>query len=175
MDNMKKIFLDMDGVFVDFVGEVRRSTGFAWGEISNSQIWKRIWENNPNIFLTADRLPDALELEYNVLKFARDNGYEVEMLTAIPIASRFAYAADDKQTWLQKNCVELSKLKFNTGPHAPDKHLHAAPGDILIDDSHLNIRDWGKVGGVGIHHRNAKETMSRLHTVGHRLMKSSCS
>ena len=40
------------------------------------------------------------------------------------------------------------------------------PGCILIDDMQRNIRDWNAMGGTGIVHVSAEETIEKLKEMG---------
>lgn len=166
----KKIYLDLDGVLVNFLGAVFSTTGYHWGQISSSKMWKLIAAENPRIFLNADPMCYAEKLVQFVQQFAADRNLEIEILTAIPVGKLLPTAADDKRNWVYNHFPNLN-YGFNIGPLASDKFKFAKAGDILIDDSHLNIRDWNKSGGIGIHHVSADSTIDRLKTVGYRLMK----
>lgn len=168
---MNTIHLDMDGVLADLNTEVRKATGYVWGELPSKKMWQLIRTNNPTLFLDARPLPDSFELVEGVLEYAVKYGMQVEILTAIPVLTSMPTAEMDKRLWLSENFPELIPKKFKIGPHAKDKHKHAVLGDILIDDSHLNIRDWAKVGGVAIMHKNAQESLNQLKTSKYRQMK----
>ncbi|MBP5699152.1 MAG: hypothetical protein J6W96_06470, partial [Alphaproteobacteria bacterium] len=43
-----------------------------------------------------------------------------------------------------------------------DKQKYGKPNDILIDDRPNNIEKWIKMGGIGILHTSAKETIRKL-------------
>lgn len=168
---MKTIHLDLDGVLVNFTDAVFDVTGHRWGEMSSTKIWKKIRARAPDIFAIAKPMPDANVLVDGVLEFADRHGMVVEILTAVPLLETFSQAEADKIRWIELNFPVLTSRKFKTGPKATDKHKHAEVGDILIDDSHLNIRDWARVGGIPIHHVSAEESLSRLRTIGFRRMK----
>jgi len=104
---------------------------------------------------------DANELVKGVFEFAIQYGYNVGVLTAIPKLGRLPDCVAHKQEWLAEHFPVLTH-NFNIGPHAIDKQLHAKPGDVLIDDSHLNIPQWEAAGGIGILHRNASDSLVQL-------------
>ena len=168
---MKTIHMDMDGVIVNLTAAVLKATGYRWGEISSTKMWKKLKLETPDLFLIAEPMPDARVLVDGVLKYADEHDMVVEILTAVPLMVTFPAAGDDKYKWLERHFPELAAKKFKTGPRAPDKCKHAVVGDILIDDSPLNIRDWARVGGISIFHKSAKESLARLHTSGYRRMK----
>lgn len=165
---MKKriIHLDMDGVIVNLNKLIKERTGTTWDEQpSSSAMWRIIREKVPNLFEEADPMPDAKMLVNGVLQFAKKHHLTVEMLTAVPRLATFPQAIPQKQAWLKQHFPELAALKFKTGPHSKDKWNHATPGDVLIDDNHMNIAQWAEVGGIAILHVNAVTSLSILEGV----------
>lgn len=167
---MRKIHLDMDGVLVDLESSVIEATGYRWGEISSTKMWRIITERRPDIFASARPRYDAYELVSGVLDFAFKYRMQVEILTAIPRVTTFPEAESQKRFWIKYHFPFLLDV-FKIGPRAPDKKNHARLGDILIDDSTLNTRDWGNAGGIAIRHVSAEESLKQLHTSGYRYMK----
>jgi hypothetical protein len=49
---------------------------------------------------------------------------------------------------------------------AERKQEFATPNSILIDDRADNIQRWKDVGGVGIHHTSAENTINELEKLG---------
>lgn len=163
MDKIRTIWLDFDGVLVDMYNTLKQKTGYTFGELPSNAIWSLINEKAPNIFLESPPMPDAHELVSGVEEFADKHGIEIQFLTAIPLRKSMPTAEQQKKDWIKIHFPDLAaRAKFNIGPHARDKHKHAKISDILIDDSFLNIRDWSNVGGIAIHHVNAKESLNRL-------------
>jgi 5'(3')-deoxyribonucleotidase len=107
-------------------------------------------------------MPDADKLVFGACIWAKENGYEVHILTAIPLLATMPTAAKDKQVWILENVEDGHSFKFKIGPHAKDKQNHAKPGDILIDDQKRNIEQWITAGGIGIHHTSAESSLSEL-------------
>lgn len=160
----------MDGVLVNLGHHIKTHTGYSFGELPAGKMWQLISKHAPDLFVASLPLPDASVLMNGVLEFANFNGLSVEILTAVPVLKSFPDATQQKQLWLDKYFPNHG-LKFKIGPFSKDKHKHASIGDILIDDSRMNIRDWTNAGGIAIHHVNALESLDRLKTVGHRRTK----
>ena len=88
-----------------------------------------------------------------------------EILTGIPKPRRgIHHAAEDKTKWVRRLlsreiviniCFKEEKKNFCTGADC-----------ILIDDLPANIAAWEANGGTGLLHRNSKETMERLRSMG---------
>lgn len=45
---------------------------------------------------------------------------------------------------------------------ARDKRDHAREGDVLVDDQERHRHRWEEVGGVFIHHANARSSIGQL-------------
>jgi hypothetical protein len=43
-----------------------------------------------------------------------------------------------------------------------NKYKFARPGYVLIDDMARNVEPWVNMGGIGIVHKNAEETIQKL-------------
>lgn len=162
----KILNLDLDGVIVDLDTLVRERTGTHWKEQpSSSKMWAIIREVIPDMFVIANPMKDAKQLVAGVLAFADENGLTVEILTAVPKLATFPQAVEQKKQWLSMHFPELAALKFKIGPHAVDKQKHAGPGDILIDDNHMNIEQWDAAGGIAIYHKNATSSLAALYSL----------
>jgi hypothetical protein len=69
----------------------------------------------------------------------------------------------DKMIWLAETVPDLIKeASFAIGPNAIDKQNHCVPGDVLIDDSKLNIPQWNAKGGFGILHVTSADSLQQL-------------
>lgn len=148
-----KIFLDLDGVIVDFIGgvlalhELRapnikheditsygcivRKLGFQ----SEAEFWDET--DTPKFWTELQFTPEAGTL----LAFLKT--YDVTLLT-----SPSHKAAGPKQTWIRYSLPEFFKRgKYLIGP---DKAAVAGHGKLLIDDSEENCERWVKNGGKAI-------------------------
>jgi hypothetical protein len=155
--------LDLDGVLYNFNARIKSILG------------KNLEDFNPRIgawllltpyqdlFKDLELLPDAMTLVNGVKKFANERNYMIEILTAVPYYAVMPLAAGHKRESVQKDFAE--PWKFKTGPHARNKHEHCRPGDILIDDSVMNVQQWNAKGGFGILHKSAEETLIQLNNI----------
>lgn len=145
------IFCDMDGVLVDFNGAFEKMFGIAPHELPRPQLWEKVlatkdyWSDLP-------KKSDA-DVLVNYL-----NEYGFSVLTGLP-AYGYDKAEKEKRLWLKKHynkedgvicCLSKDKQKFG------QKH------DILIDDLESNIKNWEAMGGIGILHTSAEETIKKL-------------
>ena len=152
------ILVDLDGVLVDFMSVadavLLKQVGYSFSQLDSSTAWFLISQYQQDIYKIAKPTSDYLEL-WQALK-----PYQPKILTAIPSLINLPHAKMHKKEWVKHYLGEEVQVKF--GPHSIDKQNHCNPGDILIDDNHLNIKQWKEKGGIGILHINAKNTLTEL-------------
>lgn len=151
------IFCDMDGVLTDFDGEFERRFGMPPHAIPRPELWEKVlaakdyWYDLPKTG-GADKLVSYL------------SRFGFCILTGLP-AYGYDKAEKEKRLWLKKHYGKedgviccLSKDKQNFG----------ARQDILIDDLPANIARWEQMGGIGILHTSAEETIRKLQELGYK-------
>lgn len=160
----RNLFVDMDGVLADFTGMVIKLIGQDWKDENDRVHWHKFTEYS-NLFELLKPLPDAFEL-WNYVHdqhFFHDGTWRFpQILTALPTHGMqyFPDCTTHKRQWIHSYLGD--KVKVNFGPFPVDKQYHCSPGDILIDDSQMNIEQWRSRGGIGILHRSAAETIAKL-------------
>ena len=88
-------------------------------------------------------------------------GAKCEILTGIPKPKRgIEMAGEDKIAWTHRLLAKDIKVNIVFREEKP-QYCHG-PGCILIDDLVNNINDWNSMGGTGILHASAEETMEKL-------------
>ncbi len=145
------IFCDMDGVLVDFDKEFERNHGVLPYQMPREKLWQIVLDTE-NYWLNLPKLKDADKLVQHLNK----HGFQI--LTGLP-AYGYDKAEKEKRLWMKKYYGKedgviccLSKDKQNFGK----------PKDILIDDRAPNIERWEEMGGIGILHTSAEETIRKL-------------
>jgi 5'-nucleotidase len=131
MQQPKRIFVDMDGVLVDFAGAL---TGLS--EYTKDKYAGR-FDEVPGIFGTMNPLPGAVEA-FNLLV----EHYDVHLLSTAPWDNPSAWT--DKILWVQKYLGDAAYKRL-TLTH----HKNLAIGDYLIDDRTAN--GAGEFDGEHIH------------------------
>lgn len=110
---MNRVFVDMDGVIVDF-DSFREAAGATGDEI----------KKRPGAYLEMQPYPDGIAGVRSLIGM----GYEIWIATKPPTGVAFAYA--DKAAWVMKHLPELKRRIIITH----DKGLLGDVGDFLIDD-----------------------------------------
>lgn len=155
------IYLDMDGVLADFEGKCVELVGPEWVKEINQPGWGAL-NQFPDLYSLLDPMSDALELYKGCVELIGDKN-RVQCLTALPNRARdfFPNAAKHKIDWVH-NHIDPS-LRVHFGPFAKDKQYHVKHAhDVLIDDMYINIKQWRAAGGIGVEHKNAKDTLQQL-------------
>ena len=110
---MNRVFVDMDGVLVDFDAHMK-ATGLSGDEL------KRI----DGAYLAMPAIPGAIEAVRSLIGM----GYEVWIATKPPTGVAYAYR--DKAQWILDHIPELKRRIIITH----DKGLLGDDGDFLCDD-----------------------------------------
>lgn len=152
------INVDLDGVLVDFYGATSKLLGASYREVPAALAWGKL-ERVPHLFRGLPRLADALEL------WAGLKGHgKLRILTAMPKPTGLLHTVPgDKRAWVREHICRT--VPVVVVPHGLAKARWAQPGDILIDDLERNIIAWCAAGGVGILHRNARDTLAELQSL----------
>jgi hypothetical protein len=159
---MTTLYLDMDGVVADFDEYAHRTLGLPpSGGIYADDQWAKL-AANPRLYKELKKTPYADRLVEFCDKISKDNKWEFKFLTAVPKGNDVPWAFYDKMSWA---LFYYPSIPVMFGPYSKDKHHHCKPGDILIDDRELNIKDWRAAGGAGILHQNILTTISDLSSI----------
>jgi len=168
-----ELFVDYDGVLVDFHAGVKNLTGYHYKDPHwksdpklRQERTKQIESAGPQWWATLPPMPDYEEIWNFVFR------YDPHILTAMPSwkgGEQVAEHADiGKRAWNEKYTkrphhkfhvvTRDSKKYFARNEHGPN---------ILIDDFDQNINAWRGAGGIAIHHTNARDTIDRLRLLGY--------
>lgn len=108
-----------------------------------------------DFYLDIPPMPDMQEL------WDRIAMHNPIVLTGVP--SLVIEAPENKRAWVARHLGEHVEVRCCL---SKEKCLHAAPGDVLIDDWEKYKRLWVGKGGVWITHRSAAETADALTRLG---------
>ena len=155
-DPKYKIYVDMDGVLVDFDGGYEKLTGMTTREADAKGpefFWKPISKAGAKWWITLNWMPDGKQLWDYVKK------YNPELLSA---PSREEASKMGKRIWVKRE-LPGAKLILRS---ADKKQEFASPTSILIDDREKNIEQWEAAGGIGILHTDTSSTIKKLKELG---------
>jgi hypothetical protein len=152
-----KIFLDMDGVLVDFDEQFKELTGQYPKDYEATHTIEEFWDEIDSAgvgFWRGMKWMPGGEALYN-----RTSQFDHVLLSS---PSRSEVSKIGKHLWRRdktpntKLILSRSHLKKN----------YAAPNHILIDDRESNIKQWRDAGGIGILYKSAEQVNKELDTLG---------
>ncbi len=155
---IKRIFVDMDGVLADFNTGVETLTGreFPNNDQGHNDYDLRKEElTNKRLFRNLPPMPDM----YDLVAYIRHTGLPWEILTAAGVINR-ELVVFDKNEWIREH-VSPSVVVTCTMTGS-QKGMFAIKGSVLIDDRQKNLDAWEKHGGIGILHTSAEDTIAQL-------------
>ncbi len=150
-----KIYCDMDGVLVNFDKGYFELTGIDLGgkHVNDTNFWDPINKAGYDFWINLKWMPDGKKLWSHIEK------YGPELLSA---PSRQNDSRVAKHDWVKRELPGVHLILRS----AKNKKEFAGKNHILIDDRVDNIMDWVGAGGIGILHKNAKDTIEQLHDLG---------
>ena len=162
------IYLDMDGVLADFDRGVNELCGMEAGtqstkgdKASDDRMWAAIREVG-HFYDKLELMPGAKEM-FDRIRAAY--GDRCEILTGVPKPKRgITTAGDDKKSWTKRMLSDT--VVVNTVLREQKPNFCKGKDCVLIDDLEGNIRDWEEMGGTGILHKSAEETLRELEKRG---------
>lgn len=165
------IFVDLDGVLADTVGQIAKHCGKEpeefkayWArnhpgvyephvvlDMDRDELWKSIAEAGSEFWSTIPALTTADSLWYMALRHGPPRSVDI---LSHPQPNSGCYFG--KLRWLfEMFGDEFSRFFFHR-----EKHLLAGPGRVLIDDCDANCQSWVKNGGSAI---TFPQPWNRLH------------
>jgi hypothetical protein len=155
------IYVDLDGVLVNFEPEVKKLThGIGLDDFIKTEGRPKLWElinfKGSEWWANLPWTPDG-SLLWNAIKFKNPT-----ILTSGSVRNCGALAANGKRKWVYKHLGGINTIIADSSSH---KKKHAGRGNVLIDDYSKNIEEWNSKGGIGIQHKNAADTLEQLKTL----------
>ncbi len=162
-----KIYFDMDGVLADFNRGVKELCNIepvdqeTATSAEKSVLWKAVRQID-HFYGRLELIPGAEEMFRRVYAVYGDR---CEILSGIPRPFKGVMdAGEDKIAWIGR--IFGPEVKVNIVYKEEKKNYCNGPGDVLIDDYLTTIREWRRLGGTGILHRNAADTLEELRKMG---------
>lgn len=164
---MKKIdiWVDMDGVLVDFVGSVGDFPGWENGDVSDlSAFWGHIQSLGFDWWAGLPWTEDGEQLWAWLQSLPRD-AVAVRILSAAPDTG-YVEGVGGKNKWIADNIGAGWAHMAVITRRENKKHL-ARETSLLIDDYGKNIKEWESAGGIGVKHENTEDTIRALKALLH--------
>jgi hypothetical protein len=149
-----QVFVDMDGVLADFDRHHEAVFGIRSDKIADNVDWAAV-RVVKDFYLDIPPMADMPAL------WARIARYRPIVLTGVPFSVE--EAPDNKRAWVRRHLGAQVEVRCC---RSREKCLHAAGGDVLIDDWEKYRHLWLAKGGVWITHRSAAETVAALDALG---------
>ena len=159
------IFCDMDGVLADFKTAAVRVNGMSiqkWMNIPSSrEKWERI-KNTSNFWHNLPWMAGGQALWRYLTKF------DPHILSAYVEETYDPNCIPGKTAWLRKNTRITDKSKIHLVRRKEKKNFAKYGGqkNILIDDYEKNVREFINAGGMGIVHKDYRNTIRSLKLLG---------
>ena len=160
MKNLPRIYLDMDGVLVNFEKQLEDTIKMPiskWMTLDRKKRWdpviarKDFWSSMP-------WLPEGKKLFNYVRKF------KPHILSAYVEHANDPNCIPGKAKWAMRNTgIPMSRINLVM---RSQKKNYASPASILIDDYEKNTREFNARGGTGITFKSASQTIAELKKLG---------
>ena len=151
------IYLDMDGVIVDFFsGLARYHRVQHWKDIPDKETSILLLQGT-DFFFTLDKFETSDEL----VAWLHDLTNGEWKICSSPLRGDHKNSAYWKRMWLDKHGYTPAEQIYTS-----HKHRHAVSdtgeANILIDDRPENIERWIEKGGIGIRYQANEDSLSDL-------------
>ena len=152
---MYKLFVDLDGVLVDFEKGVLHVTGRPVEEQTSKDMWRALARHG-SFYADLDWMIDGKDL------WAFAKSYDPTILTGLPWGG---WAESQKRTWCARELGEDIPVITCMSREKAAKAREASSDEetpILVDDR-IGIKEsWEAMGGVFIHHKDAQSSVEAL-------------
>lgn len=152
-----ELFCDLDGVLADFDKGYEQLTGVHPDHAEEgAAFWEPIDKAGAQFWANLEWMPDGKELWQHIKQ------YNPKLLSA---PSRQPSSKEGKHQWVAKYPQEFGNTELILA-RAVAKQKYSGEDKILIDDREKNIDEWRSKGGIGILHKNTKDTLQQLKKLG---------
>ena len=157
MQSLYTIYLDMDGVIVNFDKQFEEAFGMPPREFEKGfgteMFWKKIEERGVGFWRGMEWMPGGQELYNRISQFDH-------YLLSSP--SRSETSKIGKHMWKKDNTPNTKLILARSY----NKKNYADKSNILIDDRESNIQQWRDAGGIGILYKSAEQVNAELDKLG---------
>lgn len=151
-----ELFCDMDSVLTDFHRQFKEiSGGIDINKYSEKHgedaTWQFVSEYGEEFWSKMYWMPDGKKL-WNYIK------YKEPKILSTPTRNKLSRSG--KKKWVKQNLGNIEVLLEQ------NKEKYSGKNKILIDDKLENIQKWNSMGGTGILHKTAIDTIKQLKELG---------
>ena len=159
------VYLDMDGVIVDFFGGVAQFFGVKhWKELRQpgggtefrSDVMDKL--KGSDFFATLPKFPTADHLIQIIKDFAPE-GYTI---LSSPLRGDHENSAHHKKIWIKNNLSMAPNGVIITGRKQKYAVQKDGTPNILIDDKPSNLENWKAKGGYAIKYQANEDTVDKV-------------
>ena len=152
------LYVDLDGVLVDFEGGVEKLFGRRPADLHPRQMWPRL-AKTPDFYNSLGWLPDGKTL----WQFCRPHSPVI--LTGLPIGK---WADPQKRAWCGRELGDDVEVITCMSRYKPAKAMDRSAGrtPVLVDDRIKIKGPFEEAGGVFIHHVDAQQSIAALKRLG---------
>ena len=160
-NNLPRIYLDMDGVLVDFEKQLVDTVKMPisqWMKLDRKKRWDPVIARK-DFWSTAPWNNEGKKL----LQFVKK--YNPHILSAYVEHAHDPNCIPGKAKWAMRNTgIPMSRINLVM---RSQKQTYASPASILIDDYEKNTKEFTARGGIGIHHTSTSNTIRQLKKLGY--------
>lgn len=170
MNNEYILYLDMDGVLVDFEGGfIKLSNG-----LKSSDLYKKYGSRAIQQYILSTGSDFWVDLEWisggrELWDVARKLFTRVYILSSAGTSDvdKGRPVVNGKMMWLKKNMPDMPESNIIIVPGKHKKQLYSSKESILVDDMPDTIKKWNANGGYGILHsaERYKQTIETLEDI----------
>lgn len=152
-----KLYLDMDGVLVDFLGHVEKCQFFR----KNGKVdWDKVIDKGPQFWNEMEWMPGAEKTFSELISLSESGKVELFILSAV----NFPTGVEGKKLWIQTH-TKFPLENVIIVSHSEDKSKYASPDSILVDDREKCLIPFKEAGGKVILFKNWDETLEEIKQV----------
>ena len=153
------IYIDLDGVLVDFVGAVRKN---LWAEFQNNATNKKeLWERVKDYTKEGGKLWEEAKpmADFQILlDFLKNEEWKVLSSTGKSLKQDIRI---QKLLWIERYLPAGTCVNFVENATEKSLFVHSQ-NDILVDDRRKAIWSWDMAGGTGVLHDGAISSVTVL-------------
>ena len=152
-DKQYKIYVDLDGVLVDFEKQYDNYSEMSMKDAdekystNSEEFWKPINDNGVEFWSEMPWMQDGKEL-WSYIKPHNP--------TILSSPARGEACPEGKTIWIKRELGEIPYI------YEKNKYKYSGENKILIDDTEKKITDWVDNGGIGILHTSTEDTIQKL-------------